>query len=132
MTMTYPIEGVIPHIKQELLCVSPIFTHMVLMALILFIVIITTALVLGAVHFDLPKPVKNILYKSGLVIAIVAGMLTIAGIIGANRAPHDGEHTGRYRYYCEILPEASFVEVHKYYDVVGQDGTFWILEDKGN
>lgn len=38
--------------------------------------------------------------------------------------------SGRNRYECLIDDTTSFVEVAKNYDIVGQRGDLWILEDK--
>lgn len=63
----------------------------------------------------------------GFIIPAVIGICLYLSVpLGA----WDTYPSGRYEYQATIDDTVTFTELYERYDVIGQDGKIWILEDK--
>ena len=106
------MEGVNILTQTEIMTTSPIAIWALIVALI--------CILFGVICF--------ILFEEwGFIIPAVIGVcLYISIAIGAWNI----EPSGRYEYQATIDETVMFIELHERYDVIGQDGKIWILEDK--
>ena len=68
---------------------------------------------------------RQIYFVTG-AICVIIGMIAATVLILLNPQ----EPTGRYEYKVIIGEDVSFVDICKKYEIVGQEGMIYILEDK--
>lgn len=104
-------------LSQEVILQDPTFAFISIMALIFFIIAWV------AISIDNGFGGWSLVVLVFAIIALI--VLLIMAAIGAFE--YD---TGRSTYKCIFEDNVSIQEIYENYNVIGQDGEIWILEDR--
>lgn len=64
-------------------------------------------------------------------LAIIFGFIILCSLIISLVAfLLPGKDSGRYTYKCTISEDVNFNDIYENYNVIGQEGKIWTLEDK--
>lgn len=114
--MTYPIDGITVLAQHEITT----YVGQIWAVLTGAFMIITLGIFIGSLIAE---------SKEGMYIALVFFVLFwTAGII--SKTQYKKVETGRYEYQVLIDETVDINEVALHYDIIGQDGLIWTLEDK--
>lgn len=112
------IEG-IELLSQTEIMARPLWAHIIFFGLIGFCIVGVILLIVG-VNTCSDTDVEIGVYM--IVFAFIC-MILLAGAFPK-------KPSGLYRYKVTISEDVSFSDIYDNYDVIGQEGKIWILEDK--
>lgn len=116
MTMTYPIDGITVLAQHEIIKT----TGSIWPILAVILGILSISLLLTALVYD----------SNEMAIGSLICLILVAVSIFIGRGRFKQIETGRYEYQVLIDETVDINEVALHYDIIGQDGLIWTLEDK--